>query len=53
LPGSIGHKVTVAASEDEDGEGRSDNERLVEEGMPGAEHDQMLQATKDAEKEEK
>jgi hypothetical protein len=46
LPGSNGHKTPVAASEDEDDEGRSDNERLVEEGLAGAEHDQMLQAAK-------
>jgi hypothetical protein len=46
LPGSTGHKVPVAAGEDEDEEGRSDNERLVEEGMEEAEHDQMLEATK-------
>ena len=53
LPGSTGHKVPVAASEDEDDEGRSDNERLVEEGIADAEHDQMRQATEDIEKEEK
>jgi hypothetical protein len=46
LPGSTGHKVPVAAGEDEDEEGRSDNERLVEEGIAGAEHDQMLQSVK-------
>jgi hypothetical protein len=46
LPGSTGHKVPVAPSADEDDEGRSDNERLVEEGAAGAEHDQMLQAAK-------
>jgi hypothetical protein len=45
LPGSTGHKVSVADSEDEDEEGRSDNERLVEEGIAGAEHDQMLKAS--------
>jgi hypothetical protein len=50
LPGSTGHKVAVAASEDEDEEGRSDNERLVEEGIEGAEHDQSLQAIKAAAK---
>jgi hypothetical protein len=50
VPGSTGHKVPVAASEDEDDEGRSDNERLVEEGIAGAEHDQMRQATRAAEK---
>jgi hypothetical protein len=50
LPGSTGHKVAVAASEDEDEEGRSDNERLVEEGIEGAEIDQSLQAIKAASK---
>jgi len=45
LPGSTGHKVAVAAGEDEDAEGRSDNERLVEEGMADAEHDQSRQAS--------
>lgn len=48
LPGSSGHSVTVAASEDEDDEGRSDAERLVAEGVAEAEHDQMLQATRAA-----
>jgi hypothetical protein len=44
VPGSTGHKVPAASSDDEDDEGRSDNERLVEEGVAGAEHDQMVQA---------
>jgi len=48
VPGSTGHKVPVAASEDEDNEGRSDNERLVDEGIAGAELDQSRQATKEA-----
>ena len=48
--GSTGHKVPASPSEDEDDEGRSDNERLVEEGIAGAEHDQMLQATRAAAK---
>ena len=47
VPGSPGGKVPVAAGEDEDAEGRSDNERLVEEGMAGAEHDQTRQATRE------
>jgi hypothetical protein len=47
IPGSTGHKVPVASSEDEDDEGRSDNERLVEEGVAGAEHDQRRQAAGD------
>jgi hypothetical protein len=48
VPSSTGHKVPVAPSEDEDDEGRSDNERLIEEGVAGAEHDQMIQAARDA-----
>ena len=43
--GSTGHKVPVAPSDDEDDEGRSDNERLVDEGIAGAEHDQRRRAT--------
>ena len=50
VPGSTGHKVPVAPSADEDDEGRSDNERLVDEGIAGAEHDQTLQASREAEK---
>ena len=48
LPGSTGHQVAVAPSEDEDAEGRSENERLVEEGVAKAEHDQMLRAAQAA-----
>jgi hypothetical protein len=44
VPGSTGQKVEVAAGEDEDEEGRSDNEKLVDEGMAGAEEDQERQA---------
>jgi hypothetical protein len=43
--GSTGHKVPGAPSDDEDDEGRSDNERLVDEGIAGAEHDQRRRAT--------
>ena len=39
VPGSTGHKVPTAPSADEDDEGRSDNERLVDEGVAGAEYD--------------
>lgn len=46
MPGSTGHKVPAAPSEDEDDEGRSDNERLVEEGVAEAELDQMQRASK-------
>jgi hypothetical protein len=45
VSGSTGHKVPAAPSEDEDEEGRSDNERLVDEGMAGAELDQARQAS--------
>jgi hypothetical protein len=50
VPGSTGHKVSVPPGDDEDDEGRSDNERLVEEGIAGAEHDHMVQAARAAEK---
>jgi hypothetical protein len=45
VQGSFGQKVPAAPSEDEDQEGRSDNQRLVEEGIQGAEHDQMRKAS--------
>ena len=50
--GSTGQRVPVAPSEDEDEEGRSDNERLVQEGIDGAEHDQMRRASKKEDSEE-
>jgi hypothetical protein len=50
VPGSTGHKVSVPPGDDEDDEGRSDNERLVEEGIAEAEHDHMVQAARAAEK---
>ena len=50
VPGSTGQKTPEAPSADEDEEGRSDNERLVEEGVEGAEHDQMRQAASEAAK---
>ena len=45
VPGSKGSKAPVAPGADEDDEGQSDNERLVEEGIAGAEEDQMHQAS--------
>ena len=45
LPGSTGGKVPVALGEDEDAEGRSDNERLVDEGMAEAEQDKRRLAS--------
>ena len=53
VPGSTGGKVRVAPSEDEDEEGRSDNERLVDEGIAEAELDQMDRATQAAAKPDK
>jgi hypothetical protein len=50
VPGSTGNKVPSAASDDEDDEGRSDNERLVDEGVAEAGLDQSLQATRQAAK---
>jgi hypothetical protein len=50
VPGSTGGKARVAPSDDEDEEGRSDNERLVEGGIAEAEIEQSFQATKAAAK---
>ena len=44
VAGSTGGKVPPSPGEDEDAEGRSDNERLVDEGMAEAEQDHMRQA---------
>ena len=46
LPGSTGHKVQETPGEDEDDEGKSNSEQLVEQGVDEAEHDQMLQAAR-------
>jgi hypothetical protein len=50
VPGSTGGKMRVAPSEDEDEEGRSDNERLVEGGIAEAEIEQSFEATQAAAK---
>ena len=50
VPGSTGRKAPAAPSDDEDDEGRSDNERLMEEGIAGAEDDQSLHAAREAAK---
>jgi len=44
VPGLAGRKTPVVPGADANDEGRSDNERLVEEGIDAAEHDQMRQA---------
>jgi hypothetical protein len=53
LPGSPGHQAPESASEDEDDEGRSETEQLVAGGVEEAEHDQMLQAAREAEKKDR
>jgi hypothetical protein len=45
VPGSTGQKMPAAPSDDEDDEGRSDDERLTDEGIAGAELDQTRQAS--------
>jgi hypothetical protein len=44
VPGSKGHEVPASFNDEEDDEGRSASERLFEEGVEEAGHDQMLQA---------
>jgi hypothetical protein len=48
VPGSEGRQAPAAPSADEDEEGRSDNENLVQEGIAAAEHDQMRQAARES-----
>ena len=53
LPGSTGRVVPVTPIGDEDDEGRSVSERLVEEGVLEAEHDRMVQSAKKQKQEDK
>jgi hypothetical protein len=50
VPGSAGHQVPESPDEDEDEEGRSETEQLVDEGAEEAERDRMFQAARAAEK---
>jgi len=50
LPGSAGHQAPESPSEDEDAEGRSETEQLVDEGAEAADRDRMLAAARLAEK---
>lgn len=52
VPGSTGHQAMKSASEDEDEDGHSESAQLFEEGVSEAEHDQMLQAAKVADRKE-
>ena len=45
IPGTPGHEAMVSFDDNEDEDGRSAAERLVEEGVDEAGHDQMLAAT--------
>jgi hypothetical protein len=46
MPGSKGRQAPEYSDADEDDEGRSQSERLVEEGVQEAEHDQMLRGAR-------
>lgn len=49
VAGSSGGKVASSNEDTEDSEGRSIGEQLISEGVHEAEHNQMLQAAKEAE----
>ena len=49
LPGSTGHIVPVTSVDGEDDVGRSMGEKLINEGVQEADHDQMLQAARSVE----
>jgi hypothetical protein len=48
VPGSAGRQAPESPSEDEDDEGRSETEQLVDEGVEEAERDQMVEAARAA-----
>jgi hypothetical protein len=50
MPGSTGRHTPESFGEDEDSEGRSESAQLVEEGIKEAEHDQMPEAARAAQK---
>jgi hypothetical protein len=50
MPASTGRQVPESPSEDEDDEGRSETEQLVDEGAEEAERDRMFQAAHEIEK---
>ena len=53
LPGSTGHIVPVTSIDGEDDDGQSMGEKLIDEGVQEAGHDQMLQAARAEEKKNK
>ncbi|MEJ1971270.1 MAG: hypothetical protein WDM96_01730 [Lacunisphaera sp.] len=52
VPGSEGQQAPESPSEDEDDEGRSETEQLVDEGAEEADRDRMLEAARLARKNE-
>jgi len=50
VPGSIGYQAPETPNEDEDEEGRSESEQMVDDGIDKAKRDQIAQATTTAEK---
>ncbi|HEY9248784.1 MAG TPA: hypothetical protein VIO38_06615 [Rariglobus sp.] len=50
LPGSEGRQAPESADEDEDAEGRSETEQLVDDGVEEAEREQVKQAARAAKK---
>ena len=48
VAGSDGQKVPTTPNVDEDEDGRSDQQRLIEKGIADAEHDQINKASKDS-----
>ncbi len=50
LPGSTGNEMSVPSADDEDADGRSLGEKLIDEGFKEAAHDQALQAARTARK---
>ncbi len=49
LPGSSGYRVHIPSGYDEDFDGRSEIERMVERGVKDAGNDQIRQATREGE----
>ena len=53
IPGSAGRQAAESSNEDEDDEGRSETEQLVDQGVDEAEHEQMLEAAREAAKKDR
>ena len=53
VAGSPGHQAIETPNEDEDAEGRSETEQMVDQGVDEAEHEQMLEAAREAAKKDR